>query len=119
MTKMVPSDQAFYGIIPGASSTPVGKVTLPVTFGTRDNYRMESIIFEVAPFETSYHAILGRPALAKFMAIPNHTYLLLKIPAPNRVLSIRGDIQTSHSCETENVNIVEAMERTKNQALVA
>ncbi|XP_039780685.1 uncharacterized protein LOC120647956 [Panicum virgatum] len=92
MTKLVPSDQAFYGIISGAGSTPVGKVTLPVTFGTRDNYRTESIIFEVAPFETSYHAILGRPALASFMAIPNHMYLLLKMPAPNGVLSIRSDI---------------------------
>jgi len=29
MTKLVPSDQAFYGIIPSAGSTPVGKVTLP------------------------------------------------------------------------------------------
>ena len=88
ITKLVPSDQAFYGTIPGAGSTPVSKVTLPVTFGTRDNYRTESIIFEVAPFETSYHSILGRPALAKFMAITNHTYLLLKMPAPNGVHSI-------------------------------
>ena len=95
MTKLVPSDQAFYGIIPGAGSTSVSKVTLPVTFGTRDNYRTESIIFEVTSFETSYHAILGRPALSKFMVIPNHMYLLLKMPTPNRVLSIRGDIQTS------------------------
>ncbi|XP_039786431.1 uncharacterized protein LOC120652623 [Panicum virgatum] len=118
MTELVPLDQAFYGVIPGAGSTPVGKVTLPVTFGTRDNYRTESIIFEVAPFETSYHAILGRPALAKFMAIPNHTYLLLKMLAPNVVLSIRGDIQTSHSYETENINTDEAMERSNNQALV-
>ena len=119
MTKLVPSDQAFYGIIPGAGSTPVGKVTLPVTFGTRDNYRTECIIFEVAPFETSYHAILGRPALAKFMAIPNHTYLLMKMPAPNGVLSICGDIQTSHSYETESINTAEAMGRSSNQALVA
>ena len=37
MTKLVPSDQAFYGIIPGAGSTTVSKVTLLVTFGTRDN----------------------------------------------------------------------------------
>ena len=119
MTTLVPSGQAFYGIMPGVDSTPVGKVTLPVTFGTRDNYRTESIIFEVAPFETSYHAILGRPALAKFMAIPNHTYLLLKMPAPNGVLSIHGDIKMFHSCEIENINTAEAMERSSNQALVA
>ncbi|XP_039834496.1 uncharacterized protein LOC120695273 [Panicum virgatum] len=110
MTKLLTSYQAFYGIIP---------VTLPVTFDTRDNYRTESIIFQVAPFETSYHAILGRPALAKFIAIHNHTYLLLKMPAPNGVLSICGDVQTSHSCETENINTVEALERSNNQAMVA
>jgi len=119
MTKLVPSDQAFNGIILGAGSTPIGKVTLPVTFGTWDNYRMESIIFEVAPFETSYHTILGRQPLAKFMVFPSHTYLLLKMPAPNRVLSIRGDIQMSHSCETENINTAEALERSNNQAVGA
>ena len=53
------------------------------------------------------------------MAIPNHTYLLLKMPAPNGVLSIRSDIQTSHSCETENINTAKALERSNNQALVA
>jgi hypothetical protein len=37
MTSLLPSDQAFYGIIPGVGSTPVGWVTLPVTFGTREN----------------------------------------------------------------------------------
>jgi len=118
MTKLVPSNQAFYGIIPGVGSTPVGKVTLPATFATQDNNRTESIIFEVVSFKTSYHAILGRAALAKFVAIPNHTYLLLKMPALNSVLSIRGDIQTSHSCEMENINTAEAMERSSNQALV-
>ena len=70
MTTLVPSDQAFYGIIPGTRSTPVDRATLPVTFGTCDNYRTEYINFEVAEFETSYHAILGRPSLAKFMEMP-------------------------------------------------
>ena len=90
MTSLVPSDQAFYGIIPGAGSIPVGRTTLPVTFGTRDNYCTEYINFEVAEFVTSYHAILGRPSLAKFMAIPNHTYLLLKMQAPKGVLLVYG-----------------------------
>jgi hypothetical protein len=70
---MVPSNQAFYSIIPRAGSTLVGQATLPVTFGTRDNYRTEYINFEVAEYETSYHTILGRPSLTKFMEIPNHT----------------------------------------------
>jgi hypothetical protein len=32
---LVPSKSSFYGIIPGYSATPVGSITLPVTFGTK------------------------------------------------------------------------------------
>jgi hypothetical protein len=52
-------------------------VVLPVTFGTKDNYGTEYMKFEVADSGSSYHAILGRPALAKFMAVPHYVYLLL------------------------------------------
>ncbi|XP_039797577.1 uncharacterized protein LOC120662510 [Panicum virgatum] len=109
MTTLVPSDQSFYGIIPGARSTPIGRVTLPVTFGTR-NYRTEYANFEVAEFETSFHTILERPSLAKFKAIPNHTYLLLKMPAPKGVLSVYGDLQTSYACEAENIKLSDTLE---------
>ena len=110
MTTLVPSDQAFYSIIPGAESAPVGQVTLPVTFGTWDNYRTEYVNFEVAEFEASYHAILGRSSLVKFMAIPNHTYLLLKMPAPKGVLSVYRDLQTSYACEAKNIELFDTME---------
>jgi hypothetical protein len=81
-------------------------VVLPVTFGeTRDNYRNEYVKFEVADFETSYHAILGRPAIAKFMAVPHYTYLLLKMPSPAGVLSLQGDLKISFDCDTEAVQL--------------
>jgi hypothetical protein len=65
----------FYDIVLGNTAIPLGSVVLPVTFGeTREDYRTEYIKFEVADFETSYHAILGRPAIAKFMAVPHYTY---------------------------------------------
>jgi hypothetical protein len=76
---LVPSESPFYGIVPGNAAHPLGTVILPVTFGTRENYRTEFIKFEVANFESSYHAILGRPALAKFKAVPHYVYLLLKM----------------------------------------
>jgi hypothetical protein len=69
MTSLVPIEEAFLEIILRSGTTPVGQVTLPA-FGTRENYRMEYIHFKVALFETSYHTILGWPALARFMAIP-------------------------------------------------
>jgi hypothetical protein len=77
---LVLSKSPFYGIVPGNAGHPLGMVVLPVTFGTRENYRTEFIKFEVANFESSYHAILGHPALAKFMAVPHYVYLLLKMP---------------------------------------
>jgi hypothetical protein len=81
-------------------------VVLPVTFGeSRDNYRTEYVKFEVADFETSYHAILGRQAIAKFMAVPHYTYLVLKMPSPAGVLSLQGDLKISHDCDTEAVEI--------------
>jgi hypothetical protein len=60
----------FYAIVLGNTAIPLGLVVLPVTFGTRESYRTGYIKLEVANFETSYHAILGRPALTKFMLFP-------------------------------------------------
>jgi hypothetical protein len=80
MDMLIPSKSPFYGIVLGNAAHPLGTVVLPVTFGTRENYRTEFIKFEVANFESSYHAILGRPALAKFMAVSHYVYFLLKIP---------------------------------------
>jgi hypothetical protein len=96
----------FYGIVPGNAAIPLGSVVLPVTFReTRENYRTEYIKFEVADFETSYHAILGRPTIAKFMAVPHYTYLVLKMPSPAGVLSLQGDLKISFDCDTEALEL--------------
>jgi hypothetical protein len=100
------STSPFYSIVLGNAGTPLGSVVLPVTFGeTRENYRTEYIKFEVVDFETSYHAILGRPAIAKFMAVPHYTYLVLKMPSPIGVLSLQGDLKISFDCDTEAVEL--------------
>jgi hypothetical protein len=76
---LVPSKSPFHDIVPGNAAYPLGMVVLPVTFGTRENYRTDFIKFEVSNFESSYHDILGRPALAKFMTVLHYVYLLLKM----------------------------------------
>jgi hypothetical protein len=100
---LVPSKSPFYGIVPGNAAHPLGMVVLPVTFGTRENYRTEFIKFEVANFESSYHAILGRLALTKFMAVPHYVYLLLKMPALSGVLTLRGDLNKLYDCNQEAI----------------
>jgi hypothetical protein len=100
------STSPFYGIIPGNAAIPLGSVVLPVTFGeTRENFCTEYIKFEVADFQTSYHAILGRPAIAKFMAVAHYTYLVHKMSSPAGVLSLQGDLKISFDCDTEAVEL--------------
>jgi hypothetical protein len=78
-------------------------VVLPVIFGTKDNYRTEYIKFKVADFDSSYHGILGRPALAKFMAVPHYVYLLHKMPGKIGVLTLCGDLKKSYHYDQEAI----------------
>jgi hypothetical protein len=83
----------------------MGRVSLPVTFGTKENFRTEYLSFKVADFKSSYHAILGRPMLARFMAIPHYTYLVLKMPVPHGVLTVYDDLLVSFKCDNEALEI--------------
>ena len=59
-----------------------------MTFGGSAKFCKEMLTFEIADFPSAYHAILGRPCYAKFMAVPNYTYLKLKMLGPCRVITI-------------------------------
>jgi hypothetical protein len=73
------------------SFTPRGCISLPVTFGTVENFRTKSVLFDVTEVSLLFNAILGGPALYQFMAVAHYGYLVLKMPSPNGVLKIRGD----------------------------
>jgi hypothetical protein len=98
-----PSKVLFYGIIPGNLATPIGSVTLPGTFKTKDNYCTEYVKFEVANFKSSYHAILGRPTLVKFMVVPHY---LLKMPGKIEVFTFHGNLKKSYDCDQEAIKYV-------------
>jgi hypothetical protein len=83
-----PSTAPFHGAAPGIEALPLGQIDLPVTFGDVRNFRTEILTFEVVGFSGTYHAILGRPAYAKFMVVPNYVYLKLKIPEPWGIITV-------------------------------
>ena len=74
--------------MPRKQAVPLGQINLPITFGDPTNYRTETLTFEVVGFYGTYHAILGHPRYMKFMAIPNYTYLKLKMSGPCGVITI-------------------------------
>jgi hypothetical protein len=104
-SKMTACDEPFYEVVPEKAAYPIGRVCLPVTFGIEENFRTEYLTFDVTDFRSSYHAIFGRPMLAKFMAIPHHTYLIMKMSVPNGILSVLGDIMVSYNCESATVEL--------------
>jgi hypothetical protein len=73
------------------SVIPRGCISLPITFGMAESFRMESVLFNIAEVSLPFNTILGRPALYQFMAVAHYRYLVLKMPSPNDVLRIQGD----------------------------
>jgi hypothetical protein len=100
---LIPTMSSFYSIILGNSATPIGSVMLPVYFRIKENYRTEYVKFEVANFKSSYHTILGRLALAKFVAVPHYVCQLLKMPGRTGVLTFHGNLKKSCDCNQEAI----------------
>jgi hypothetical protein len=79
-----------------------------VQFRTAEHFRTDYVNFVVADFDGSYHAILGRPALTKFMVVPHYSYLVLKMPTEHGVLTLRGNVYTAYTCEEEGLKVAKA-----------
>jgi hypothetical protein len=60
---LTPVHDTFHRIIPGLSSTPIGRIDLEVSCGIGNNKRKEVLTFEVTSFNIEYNCILGRPFL--------------------------------------------------------
>jgi hypothetical protein len=72
-------------------------ISLNVVFGKPDKFRKERIKFEVVNWESHYHAILGRPAYAKFMVVPHYEYLNFKMPGHNGTnITVHGSFSRSN-----------------------
>ncbi|CAN6343204.1 unnamed protein product [Urochloa humidicola] len=102
--------RTFFGLIPGEPATPLGHITLPITFGDRNNYRTEHLSFTVTDFNMAYHAILGWLTLAKFMAVPHYAYLKMKMLSPNGVITVTGNVRTAETGERETLDEATALQ---------
>jgi hypothetical protein len=115
LAQLKPSWLTFHGIVPGHSCTPLGRVQLEVLFGKKGNNRRVPIWFEVVDISSPYHALLGRPALAKFMAVPHYAYLKMKFPGPRGVIIVSGSFKKSLACAKESSQLAEALVITEEK----
>jgi hypothetical protein len=63
----------------------------------------------VVGFRGAYHTILGRPCYAKFMVVPNYTYLKMKMPGPKGVITVGSSIEHAFDCDVECVEHAESL----------
>jgi hypothetical protein len=101
LENLKPTDCSFHRIVQGAANYPLGKIELDVCFSDSSNYHKEKLEFEVMDWPSQYHAILGRPAFAKLMAVPHYAYLTLKIPGPKGTIMVQGSFEVSNTCDKE------------------
>jgi hypothetical protein len=109
LDKLRPSKLPFHGVAPGKQVQPLGQIDLPVCFGTAANFRKEVLTFVVVGFRGAYSAILGHPCYAKFMAIPNYTYLKIKMPGPKGIITVGSSFEHAYECDIECVEYAEAL----------
>ncbi|XP_039797465.1 uncharacterized protein LOC120662370 [Panicum virgatum] len=117
LDKLCPSKSPFHGVASRKRVQPLSQIDLPICFGTAANFRQEVLTFEVVGFRGAYHAILGQPCYAKFMAIPNYTYLKLKMPGPKGIITVGSSFEHAYECDIECVEHAEAL--VVDEALVA
>ena len=87
-------------------------------FGDPSNFKKETLTFEVIEFKEAYHAILEPPCYVKFMAVPNYTYLKLKMPGPHGVITVGSTYQHVYMCEVESCKLASAVLAVKELALI-
>ena len=103
--RIKPTKATFKGVIPSVEARRMGSITLEVVFGSPDNFRSEDLTFNIIPFRSGYHALLGRTAFAHFNAVPHYAYLKLKMPGPRGVITVNGNMERSLRTEGHIVAI--------------
>ena len=94
-SRIKPTKTTFKGVIPGVEAHCTGSITLEVVFESSDNFQSEELIFDIVPFRSGYHALLGRTAFARFNAVPHYAYLKPKMPGPRGFITVNGNIECS------------------------
>jgi hypothetical protein len=91
VTDLNETNTPFFGIVMIKGEYPLGNTSLPMMFGTSNNYHTKFLRFEVARFNCTYNTIIGRPGSAKFMVIPHYSYMMLNMSGLQGIITVRAD----------------------------
>ncbi|XP_075507455.1 uncharacterized protein LOC142544279 [Primulina tabacum] len=99
-----PISTALFGFT-GHAIHPLRVVNLPLSLGSGDTRKTRIINFVIVDVPSSYNVIMGRPAMAAFMAIASALHQKIKFPVGKAVGEVKGDQKTSRKCYVEEVRV--------------
>jgi hypothetical protein len=79
----------------------IERIVLHVSFGTISNARTEQIVFDVVDIHYPYNVLFERGTLNAFEAVISYSYLCMKMPAINGVITIHENQIESRNIEKE------------------
>ncbi|XP_022846413.1 uncharacterized protein LOC111369168 [Olea europaea var. sylvestris] len=91
----------------GDSITLKGKITLAVKMGESLQTTMNFMEFFIVDNQSTYHGVLGRPALKELGAVSSIHHLCMKFSTENGVATVRGDQRGSRECYLSSIKKVE------------
>jgi hypothetical protein len=83
----------------GRKIEPVVSISLPVSFCSLSNARIEYITSDMVDMICPYNAIFGRDLLNTFEAALHSLYLCLKVPATLEVISVHNSQKDARNME--------------------
>jgi hypothetical protein len=93
-----PPEYPLQGFV-GKPIKPVGKISLPISFGDLENARTKSLTFDVVDIYHPYLTIFGRGFMNKFDAVIRQQFLCMKMPAPKGVITVFSNQQEARNIE--------------------
>jgi hypothetical protein len=105
ITDLTPLHDTFHDLIPGQSSTSIGRIDLEVICVSGDNKSNEMLTFKVTSFDIGYNCILRRTFL-KYMVVIHTAYAILKMPSLNGVITIKADQRDALACKNASLSHV-------------
>jgi nicotinic acid phosphoribosyltransferase len=99
----------------------IGRIVIPISFGTVNNARIEQIAFDVVDIHYPYNTLFGMGTLNAFEAVISYSYLCMKMPAINRVITVHGDqtearnIKKEYTPGRKNVHTIKEEEKEETE----
>ncbi|XP_004298152.1 PREDICTED: uncharacterized protein LOC101300818 [Fragaria vesca subsp. vesca] len=85
-------------ILVDTGASPLGSDSFGVSMEGREGIARATVEFIVVDCESSYNGILRRPMLWKLKSFVAGHMLMMKVPTPTGVITIRGDQAATRSC---------------------